>query len=159
MPDKKILEQIIADPASTAKEQAKAREQIAALGVTDEVEELLRYAGKASLEQVEDLQVFRYCNERRSREGRWPHALYDKWLAAYFTTAEGSEQLAEIASRIRACDFEQWKNAADEWRDSGWKDTRRLIEVLDRIVADPVGVHGAETRAGAGRCVEFLKRS
>jgi|ERR1700730_564424 len=162
----KNLEAILNDPASTAEEKAAA--QAALEGETDPVErlhaELLQTLAKPDLSAVPFFDVQRFCKDHRfgaaPQVAAATHQLYDRWLDAHLRSETGRPYLEQIASHLLKHDFNEWRDAAAEWKASGWRSSARLISVLQRIVDSPNrgNYHSEETVEGAAKFLTEIKR-
>jgi hypothetical protein len=136
------LKEILDNPAVSAEHKERVILQIGEQG--DPVTELLQTVNKADLASVSYREVHEFCSARG-----WPKTrpLYLRWFDAYCTTATGQGDVERMAEYLRAHDFEEWRGAAEEWRDSGHKSFSRLIRVLDLIADSPNrgNYHSAET--------------
>jgi len=130
------LSQVLQDPTRSQRDKDIARAALdrARANVTDAaMSELLLQLDKP-LTQTSYYEIHAFCGARG-----WPKTrpLYDLWLNAYFTTENGRQDALRIAEYLRKHDLDEWGYAADEWRDSGFKSTTRLIGVLERITDSP----------------------
>ena len=163
MQDKNLIA-ILNDPASTPEEKAAA--QTALGGETDPVErlhaELLQTVAQPDLSSVSFFDVQRFCKDRSF--GASPQIaaatrqLYDKWLETFFGSESGRPYLQQIAEHLREHDFGEWKYAADEWKRSNWRQSARLISVLERITANRGNYHSEETVEGVAKFLVEMKR-
>jgi hypothetical protein len=145
------LKDILNNPAVSAEHKQRVLQQIgehSADPVTQLEAELLQTVHKPDLASVDYHGIHAFCSARRWQETR---GLYERWLAAHFTTESSRKDLARAAESLRSHDFEAWGGALEEWRDGGWKSTGRLITVLERIVNSPNrgNYHASETVEGA----------
>lgn len=122
------------------------------------VADLLTQGKARTLAEIDYVTVHRYG----AAHGWSPQAMevFDVWRIAYFKTPAGREELARIAGYLRKHDFDQWRSAADEWKDSGYKDGRRLIAALETIVASPQrgNYHHLDTVEGAATFLAEVRR-
>jgi hypothetical protein len=151
------LSQVLQDPTRSARDKEIA---LAALDVTHAratdaaVSELLLSVGKP-LVQVGYHEIHTYCSERGWRKTR---GVFDQWLEAYFKTESGHADADRIAGYLRQHDLDEWAYALEQWKDSGWKASDRLIDVLERIAANRGGVHAEDAVEQARQFLTELKR-
>lgn len=154
------LKEVLNNPAVSAEQKQQALQHIGE-HIADPVArleaELLQTLAKPDLASVSYFDVHRFCSDRTWRVPA-VRSLYDRWLDAFLASDNGQAHVEEIASHLRKHDFNDWKNAADEWLASGWKSTARLISALERITANRGNYHSAETVEGAAKFLVEIKR-
>ncbi len=138
------LSLVIQDPTRSQRDKDIARAALdkAQASATDSssVSELLLFADKP-LAQIAYDDVHNFCSQRGWHRSR---GIYDEWLHAHFNTDAGHTELQRAAEYLRKHDIEEWGYALEQWKDSGWKASERLIDVLERITANRGGVHAGE---------------
>lgn len=158
------LKEILNNPAVSAEQRQQAIERIGEQGdpLTRLEAELLQTVAKPDLAAVSFFDVQQFCKDHRF--GASPQIaaatrqLYDRWLDAYLCSETGRTYLEQIASHLRDHDFSQWKDAAENWRASGWRSFSQLISVLERITANRGNYHSQETVDGAAAFLVEIKR-
>jgi hypothetical protein len=151
------LEAVLTDPTRSERDKTIARAALdrAQANVTDAaVSELLLQLNKP-LTQTGYHEIYAFCGAQG-----WPKArpLYDLWLNAYFTTECGRKDAERIAEYLRDHDINEMGYALEQWKDSGWKASGRLIDVLERIAANRGTVHTTEAVEQAQQFLTELKR-
>ena len=159
MPDIEALRRIIDDPNRNAEDKNIACETLKR--ITDPVAlleaELLQSVRKPSLGGVEHYDLYLFCASHKFSEPA--KALWDRWL---FVSPIGRKGVEKAAEYLREHDFEQWNGAALQWKEGNWKDSDRLIRVLQRIVDSPKlgNYHAEEVVEGArGYLTEVRRRA
>jgi hypothetical protein len=157
MPDIEALQRIIDDPNRSAEDKNIAREALNR--INDPVAilegELLQSIRKPSLGEVEHYDLYLFCASHKFSKAA--KALWDRWL---FVSPIGRKGVEKTAEYLREHDFEQWNGAALQWKESNWKDSERLIQVLQRIVDSPKlgNYHAEEMVEGARRYLTEVRR-
>jgi hypothetical protein len=151
------LEAVLTDPTRSARDKEIARTALDATQAhaTDSaVSELLLSVGKP-LVQVGYHEIHKFCSERGWRKAR---GVFDHWLDTYFKTENGRADAERIAGYLRQHDMDEWAYALELWKDSGFKDSHKLTDILQRIAANQGGVHTAEVVEQARQFLDELKR-
>ncbi len=166
------LEHVLQDPQRSDAEKQVARAALRKIQNTDVVAaplghdaarlegELLRESGASDLSHVAWLDAWQFCNTKGWQQAGARELYFDRWLPAYFTTDEGKASRERIARYMREHDFEEWRVAGEEWKDSGFKDSARLIRVLGLIADSPNrgNYHHADTVTGAAQFLAEIRR-
>jgi hypothetical protein len=157
------LTEVLNDVTRPERERAIARAALDAVRVSASsvpVSELLQellLASDKPLHMVPYFEVHSFCSAH-GWQSQSVLELFERWRDVYCETQAGRGDVERIASCIRNHDFEDWGHALELWKDSGWKASNRLIDVLERIAGNRGGVHTGEVVGQARQYLDELKR-
>jgi hypothetical protein len=157
------LTEVLHDVTRPESERAIARAALNAANVnatsvptSDLLQELLLASNKP-LQLIPYFEVHAFCTAR-GWQSQSVRELFDRWRDAYFETQAGRRDAERIAEYIGNHDYEELGHALELWKDSGWKASDRLIDVLERIAANRGGVHAEDAMEQARQFLNELKR-
>jgi len=152
------LKDILNNPAVSAEHKGRVLQQMGEHSdhpATVLEAELLQSANKPDLASVRYFDVHAFCSARGWAK---THDLYDRWLDAYFSTENGRKDAERITEYMRKNDMDEWGHALEEWKSSSWRETGRLVAVLERIVGNWGGCHSEEMVGHAAKFLAEIKR-
>jgi hypothetical protein len=157
------LTEVLNDVTRPESERAVARAALNAANVNatsapaaDLLQELLLASNKP-LHLIPYFEVHSFC-AARGWQSQSIQELFARWRDAYFLTGAGRKDAQRIAEYLRNHDLDEMGYALELWKDSGFKDSHKLIDALERIAANNGGVHRAEVAEQACQFFSELKR-
>jgi hypothetical protein len=157
------LTAVLHDVTRPESERAIARAALDAANVdattapaSDLLQELL-VASNKPLPLIPYFEVHSFCTAR-GWQSQSVQELFDRWRDAHFQAQTGRNDAERIAEYLRDHDMNEMGYALEQWKDSGWKASGRLIDVLERITANRGGVHTTEAVEHAQQFLTELKR-
>ncbi len=155
------LKAVLSDPSRSQREKeiaaAALKANVNASAPTSDLLQELLLASNKPLPLIPYFEVHAFCSTR-GWQSHSVQELFDRWRDAYFQTQHGRQNAARIAEYVRKHDIEEWGYALEQWKDSGWKASERLIDVLERITANCGGIHAGEVVEHAQEFLIEMKR-